>query len=126
MPASGFFEWQKLPHEKLPLFIHLTDQPLFAFAGLYEVWKGRDGTELRTYTIITTEPNDLMAPIHNRMPVILPRQLEEQWLQPGTDIDQLKAMLVPFPPEQMEAYPVSKLVNNPSNNSPEIIEPLPL
>src|SRR5690606_10699784 len=80
IPADGFFEWQKQDKNKVPMFIHMKDQSVFAFAGLWEVWHSPEGDEIRTATILTTEPNDLMANIHNRMPVILPRDAYEIWL----------------------------------------------
>jgi putative SOS response-associated peptidase YedK len=123
VPASGFFEWRKTERGKTPYFIHLKDAELFAFAGLYDVWKDAEGRELRTYTIITTIPNDLVQPIHNRMPVILHPDDEAMWLDPKmNDTKALRALLNPFPDALMEAYPVSRAVNTPANDTPALIE----
>ncbi|HEV8486039.1 MAG TPA: SOS response-associated peptidase [Blastocatellia bacterium] len=123
--ADGFYEWQKAGREKRPLLIRLkSDQP-FAFAGLYEIWTPPWGETLTTCTIITTEPNELMRPIHDRMPAILPRKLESLWLdETARDPHWLLDMLAPYPAEQMEAYPVSSLVNSVKNDSPACIEPV--
>jgi putative SOS response-associated peptidase YedK len=123
VPASGFYEWRKTERGKIPYFIHLKDAELFAFAGLYDVWKDPEGNELRTYTIITTIPNDLVQPIHNRMPVILHPDDEAMWLDPKmSDTKALRALLNPFPDALMEAYPVSRAVNTPAMNTPALIE----
>ncbi len=125
VPASGFYEWAKTPHGKQPHFIHLPDEPLFAFAGLWESWHGPDGEELRTHTILTTTPNEIMAPLHDRMPVILPREVENAWLDPSeTRTDRLLPLLRPCPAEAMAAYPVSRAVNDPRADGPELIAPL--
>ena len=126
VPADGFYEWQRQEHGKQPFYIHMRDDSPFAFAGLWEVWEGKDGTVLETCTGITTEPNELMQPIHNRMPVILDRADYARWLDPRmNDPESLKAFLRPYPPEKMTAYPVSRLVNSPSNDAPECLAPLP-
>ncbi len=128
--ADGFFEWQKIEESgrrirKQPMYIHLADGRPFAFAGLWENWNSPDGSNILSCTIITTEPNELMASIHNRMPVILPEESYTDWLQPGeTNAASLSKLLVPFPPERMNAYPVSTVVNSPANDLPEAIKPL--
>ena len=125
VPASGFYEWQQTERGKLPYFIHLKDIELFAFAGLYDVWQDAEGNELRTYTIITTTPNDLVQPIHNRMPVILHPDDEAMWIDPKmNDTAALRALLQPFPNALMEAYPVSRAVNTPAIDMPALIEPV--
>ena len=97
---------------------------MFAFAGLWETWKDKaTGLKLRTYTILTTDPNELMEPIHNRMPVILPRQDYERWLAPTDSAHLPVDLLRPFPPEEMKAWKVSSKVGNPKNNDPSSIEP---
>ena len=97
----------------------------FAFAGLWENWNSPDGSQILSGTIITTEPNSLIAPIHNRMPVILPESAYEQWLTPGeVDPQQLSPLLRPFEADKMEAYAVSRLVNNPANDKLECINPI--
>jgi putative SOS response-associated peptidase YedK len=124
VPANGFYEWKETGSGKLPYYITLPDEPLFAFAGLYDEFTNDDGELLRSYTVITTEPNELMAELHNRMPVILHPEDEEEWLDPDvTDAMQVERLLVPYPAHEMEATPVSKAVNNVRNNGPELIEP---
>ena len=105
-------------------FVLKSGQP-FGFAGLWETWKNPEGELVKSCTIITTEPNALMEPIHNRMPVMLSEEAEALWLDPMTeDPAVLKQLLVPFPPELMDSYPVSTLVNSPKNQGKEIIEPV--
>lgn len=99
-----------------------SDEP-FAFAGLWDEWKTPDGEWLRSFTIITTEPNPLMKSLHHRMPVILSRENEAGWLQ-EIDIAEAQKMLEPYPLDDLEAYPISTLVNSPRNNSAEVMEPL--
>ena len=99
----------------------MEDGSPFAFAGLWEIWK--NGTEIRSSTIITTEPNELLGEIHNRMPVIIHPEDYEMWLDPDFDEKEpLTTLLKPYPASEMEAYPVSRSVNKPSNNQPEVIE----
>ncbi len=124
VPADGFYEWKAGTNGKTPHYIHLKDNALFAFAGLYDRWKDDQGHELLTYTIITTTPNALMAGIHDRMPVILPKDAEEAWLNPDeTEPDHLTPLLVPYPAEAMVATPISKAVNNVRNDSPDLLRP---
>lgn len=124
IPADGFFEWQKGERGKVPLFIHLRDRQPFAFAGLWETWFSPEGDEVRTCTILTTTPNRLMEPIHNRMPVILPADHYDTWLLPDEQpADRLMPLLQPYDAAEMAAYPVSRFVNNPRNDTPECIEP---
>lgn len=123
--GDGFFEWQKQGAGKIPLFIHLKPERPFGFAGLYEIWTPPLGEPLVTCTIITTEPNELVKPIHDRMPVILPKDAEDFWLD--TDVEdhtRLLDLLQPYPSDEMAAYVVSKLVNSVKNDSPECIEPV--
>lgn len=123
IPTDGFFEWKKQGSSKLPMFIHMNDHHLFAFAGLWEVWYGPEGEEIRTATILTTEPNPLMSEIHNRMPVILPPDAYDLWLTPGeASTEKLKQLMKPFDAQAMAAYPVSTFVNKPMNDTPETIE----
>ncbi len=124
VPASGFFEWKREGDRKTPHFIHLPDEPLFGFAGLYDTWRDADGETVQSYTILTTEPNALMSAIHNRMPVILRREDEDEWLDPAnTEPEQLLPLLRPYPAEAMAAYPVSRLVNSPQHDTPLVLEP---
>ena len=125
--ANGFFEWQARPgsKSKVPHFIRLKSGAPFAFAGLWEHWQAADGSEVRTSTIITTEPNKLMASIHNRMPVILPPNTYTQWLDPEAQTpNRLQNLLTPYPEHEMETYPVSTLVNSPGNDRPECVIPI--
>jgi putative SOS response-associated peptidase YedK len=124
--ADGFYEWRSDGGKgKMPMYIRLEDGSPFAFAGLWELWNAPDGSQVLSTAIITTEPNPLMAKIHNRMPVILPEKAYPLWLQSGeADPKELSGLLLPYPAEEMVAYPVSKLVNNPANDLPACIEPL--
>lgn len=119
IPASGFYEWQTVGSKKQPFYIHPTNG-LFAFAGLLAAWKAPDGQTLVTTCIITTTPNEVMAPIHERMPVILEAEEYDAWLDPGNqDIEELKQMIRPCRAEGMKAYPVSPL----RSDGPECVEP---
>lgn len=125
--ADGFYEWQEIPGAKgkQPMFIHLKDRSPFAFAGLWELWHAPDASTIYSCTIITTQPNELMQPIHNRMPVILPPAAYAAWLDPAErQPDSLSPLLAPYPAGAMAAYPVSRQVNSPANDSPACIEPL--
>jgi putative SOS response-associated peptidase YedK len=124
--ADGFYEWRKLPNSntKIPTYIHLKDKKPFAFAGLWENWHSSDGSQILSTTIITTQPNELVKSIHNRMPVILPDTAYQTWLTPGeVGPETLDPLLVPYDGNLMEAYPVSRYVNNPRNDSTECIRP---
>ncbi len=125
VPASGFYEWKKEGTRKIPFYIHLKAAPLFAIAGLYDVWYDTDTTAHPTYTIVTTAANELVAPLHNRMPVILKPEDEDRWLTgdvPATS--EMKKMLGPYPAGEMEAYPVSSRVNSTDVDDERLIEPL--
>ncbi len=122
VPASGFYEWRKTDQGKQPYCIRLKDEELFAFAGLYDVWHDAEGNELSSYTVITTTPNDLVAPIHNRMPVILRQEDEDIWLDKDADSARLLELLVAYPAERMDAYPVSRAVNSPANEGAELLQ----
>jgi putative SOS response-associated peptidase YedK len=125
VPASGFFEWKNLGSTKQPMYIRPAQGTLLFFAGLFSVWKAPDGKELPTFTILTTEPNDLMRPIHARMPVILQERDFERWVdRDEKDTEALKKLLVPCPVRDLEAYPVSAMVGNARNDVPACIEPL--
>jgi putative SOS response-associated peptidase YedK len=125
--ADGFFEWRKDPGKKVkqPMYIRLHTGEPFAFAGLWEVWNSADGSQILSCTIITTEPNELVSDIHNRMPVILPREGYSAWLNPNeiqpADLDDF---LRPYPSTELAAYPVSTIVNSPGNDSPACVVPL--
>ena len=119
VPADGFYEWQK--PDKQPFYITSADGGPLAFAGLWDVWKPKD---LRTTTLITAEPNHLVAKIHDRMVVCLPQAAWDTWLDPEVGATEAAKLLVPLPSEQMRAYPVVKLVSNVKNEGPELLEPL--
>jgi putative SOS response-associated peptidase YedK len=126
IPADGFYEWKKTPGQKAktPMYIQMKDGQPFAFAGLWEDWNGPDGSNILSCTILTTQPNDLIKDIHNRMPVILPPQAYDLWLTPGeVERRQLQGLLSPYPSEEMKAHAVSRLVNNPANDEPACIVP---
>jgi len=122
VPSSGFYEW-KSPNggTKQPYRIHREDDPAFAMAGLWDVWEGEDET-ISCVTILTTEPNDLMNSIHDRMPVVLPQDVESDWL--AADPDTRKELCQPYPKDDLDAYEISTRVNNPGNDDSQVIEPL--
>jgi putative SOS response-associated peptidase YedK len=125
VPASGFFEWKKEGSKRIPFYLHLPKCPLFAFAGLYDYQVDPQGNLFGSYTIITVEPNDLIAKIHDRMPSILLPDLEDRWLSKNPlDETDLKELLVPFPPEDISMYPVSSLVNSPDADDKRVIRPM--
>jgi putative SOS response-associated peptidase YedK len=122
VPTSGFYEWKKSDGAKVPHFIRLRDGAPFAFAGLYDRWE-RGNAVIESFTILTTRPNDLMAALHDRMPVILAPTAYDRWLDPGLhDLADLEDLLQPFPSDEMEAYPVSRAVNGPRQDDPSLIE----
>lgn len=126
IPADGFYEWKVVAGSKTktPYFIHMKDRKPFAFAGLWDEWHSPDGDSIRTCTIITTEPNELMASLHNRMPVILEPKDYEQWLDPTPQTPaNLLPLIQPFSTTKMSAYAVSTLVNKPSNDLAECVVP---
>jgi putative SOS response-associated peptidase YedK len=125
--ADGFYEWARVPgqNSKIPTLIHMKDGKPFAFAGLWEDWQSPNGSQILSTTIITTKPNRLVEPIHNRMPVILPEDAYHEWLATGeVSPAKLDQLLRPYDPTKMEAYTVSRFVNNPRNDSPECIRPI--
>jgi putative SOS response-associated peptidase YedK len=125
MVADGFYEWQKANGKKQPYFIGMKDESPFAFAGLWECWKDPANGPVESCALITTDANDLVRPIHDRMPVILQRNDYAKWLDPEVeDAAELQELLVPFPAEGMKAYPASTFVNKPQNNSPECLAPI--
>ncbi len=122
LAADGFYEWQKVGGRKQPYYITLHDGGPFAFAGLWECWEGPDHSHIESCTLLTTEPNELVRPIHNRMPVLLPPDAYELWLDAGEqDPGRLLPLLRPYPAELMRAHTVSTLVNSPRNDSPDCI-----
>ena len=122
--ADGFYEWRKYGNTKTPHFIHPKSARPFGFAAIWSSTRTAMGQRVGTCAILTCAPNELMAPIHNRMPVILPKTARERWLDPSVDVAELQTLLTPFPADQMEAYAVSTLVNSPRNDAPECIAPV--
>ena len=126
IPADGFYEWKSQPgtKTKTPYFVHMKKGQPFAFAGLWDEWRAADGSQLLTCSIITTSPNALMSPIHDRMPVILQPADYGEWLDEAPRApDSLQHLIAAFPADLMEAYPVSALVNSPSNDRAELLQP---
>ena len=122
IPADGFYEWATTDVGKRPHYIHFADGRPFAFAGLWERWHRGEGEPLDTCTIITTTPNELVAGLHDRMPVILPPEIFTEWLVPEPlTSDRLRDFLAPHPAGDMETYPVRTHVNKPANDDPECI-----
>ena len=122
--ADGFYEWKREGKRKVPHCIRMKSGEPFVFAGLWDRWKSPEGEWVRSFTIITTEANALMAPVHHRMPVILGPEAYERWLDPKpVDTERVRQLLQPFDPERMEIYPVSELVNSPDNDAPELLLP---
>lgn len=114
IPATGFYEWQHIEEKKIPYYFKLKSGDLFAFAGLYDEWKNLEGYPLKTFTIITTEPNEIVAPVHNRMPVILPEKSEDIWLDNTiSDPQKLLSLLTPYKSFNMEVEKIEKLTSQP-------------
>jgi putative SOS response-associated peptidase YedK len=125
VPADGFYEWMKTGAAKQPYLVRFSDRRPFAFAGLWETWRPADGDAVESCTIITTTPNDLVSPIHDRMPAILPPSVHDEWLARGPIAEpRLEQILIPFPADEMEAFPVSTRVNTPVNDDPECVAPV--
>jgi putative SOS response-associated peptidase YedK len=125
VPADGFYEWQKLNGQKQPVRIQMEDGGPFAIAGLWERWASPDGSEIESCTLLTTEPNELLQDVHNRMPVIIAPRDFDLWLDPGAQHPgEVQHLLRSYPAGDMSYYPVSTHVNNPRNEDPLCIEPL--
>jgi len=127
LPVDNFYEWAKTPSGKQPYAIALKGDGLMALAGLWETWRSPAGERVRSFAIITTEPNEVCARLHNRMPVVLQPEAWPVWLgEEPADLTQLKALLAPYPTDQMTAWPVSARVGSVKNNDPGLIEPIVL
>lgn len=128
IPASFFYEWSKSTEPKTPYIIKMKDGSIFSFAGLFDKWYDtKTGKDLYTYTIITTTPNKLIEKIHNRMPVILTKEKEKEWLNPDmVEIDKMIDLLQTYDESKMEAYPVSKAVNKPGVDNKDLIKQVDL
>jgi len=119
VPADAFYEWKTVAGQKQPYLIRMKDEQPVAMGGLLEYWQGPAG-DVATFAILTTSPNALVAEIHNRMPIIIPVENYAEWLDPAvTDINRLHTLIGPYPEQLMEAYPVSKKVNNAANEGVE-------
>ncbi len=124
IPADGFYEWRAAGKTKQPFVVRRKDKAPFAFAGLWETWSGPNGEELDTATIVTTHANDTLAPIHERMPVIVPEHAFDLWLNTiATDAETATALIAPAPDDMLEAHPVSAAVGRTANDNPALIEP---
>lgn len=125
VPTTGFYEWMKTDAGKIPYYIHHRERRFLAYAGLYDRWRSEDGSVISSFTILTTAANELMRPIHDRMPVILREEDEREWLDKKVISNQrLAAMFSPYPSEELEAYEVPKIVWNPAVESPDLIRPV--
>ena len=122
VPADGFYEWKREGAGKRPYALRLSSREPFAMAGLWDRWKTPEGGELLSFAILTTSANRLVSSVHDRMPVILPREAEVTWLDPNQSEGALRALLVPYSGE-MDALPLSTAVNNPRNDGPELLVP---
>lgn len=123
IPVRGFYEWRKnADGTKTPFFIHLKSRELFSFAGIWDVWKDVEGVEFKSYAIITTVPNDSMAKIHTRMPVILAKEDEDTWTEPEFHEKELGALLKPYADHEMQMYTISSRVNSPKNDDEDILK----
>lgn len=125
IPLSGFFEWQATPAGKVPHWIHPVDGTLLTGAGLWEEWRPGDAEPIRSFTLLTTEANRFMQPLHERMPVVIGPEDREVWLDPDSTAEDLQPLLRSAPEELLRAHAVSTRVNRPAHDGPELIEPLP-
>ena len=126
IPADGFYEWRRDGKQRRAFYVHARDGAPLAFAGLWDVWRPRDGGEpIASCTIVTTDPNELLSSIHDRMPVVLPPAAYDAWLDPHPrPAAELASLLVPYPAGALDAYEVSSWVNTPDHEGPECIAPL--
>jgi putative SOS response-associated peptidase YedK len=124
IPADGFLEWKKEAGGKQPYLIRFRNRRPFAFAGLWEVWRGGGGEPLQSCTIITTRANALVETVHDRMPVILPPATYPRWLDPGSEHGALEKLLLPFDGDDLEAVAVSRRVSSPANDDPDCLTPV--
>ena len=122
--ADGFYEWQKIKNKKTPVYIHLKSGRPFGFAGLYNPWTSAEGETICTCCIITTSANELLEPVHDRMPVIIPRDMEDRWLDPDEQNREILLQLLrPCPSGEMEMHKVSSKINSQAYNFPDAIKP---
>ena len=124
VPTDGFYEWEKKGKVRQPWRIGPAEDGLMALAGLWERWRGPDGGIVRSYAVVTTDANDLVAPLHDRMPAVIPPEEFAEWLNPATSPGRLREMLRPYPSQRMKAHAVSRRVNDVRNDDPSCIEPV--
>ena len=123
VPMMGFYEWHTTPAEKIPHYFSMLNATVLAAAGIWDHWQGADGTEIESFAIITTEANAIMAPVHDRMPVILSPESMDAWLDPvNVDGAGLQQLLVPYPADEMAQRVISTRVNNSRNEGPELLD----
>jgi putative SOS response-associated peptidase YedK len=122
--ADGFYEWKRENGRKQPYRFTLPQEELFAMAGLWDEWKNESGEKIRSFTVITTTANELLEEVHDRMPVILPREAEKAWLSDSLSLNDALHLLRPYNANDMRTYPVSPMVNSPVNNSMELVKPM--
>lgn len=122
VPATGFYEWQKNDGGKVPFLVQLRSMEIFSFAGIWDAWKDAEGKEFKTFSIITTEANGTVRPIHHRMPVIIDESDEITWMNISSGASELRSLLKPYPDDKLEAYAVSSKVNSPQNQGKELIQ----
>jgi putative SOS response-associated peptidase YedK len=125
VPADGFYEWRRHQKSRQPFYFQLEDEASFAFAGLWDRWE-KDGISINSCAIVTTTPNELLATIHDRMPVILSAAAQDEWLQSKADPSSLQELLIPFPAAAMKSHPVSTKVNYADVEGAELVEPVEL
>ena len=126
IPVDGFYEWKEMGGTKQPFFIRLKEKEVFGFGGIYSKWKEHENDPtIYSFAIITTNPNEQMSDIHDRMPLILKKEQEQDWLEIDLKLNQIKSIIQPYDGE-LEIFPVSKYVNSPKNNSPECMEAISL
>ena len=123
VPADGFFEWRKTPEGKIPYRIALKNGRLFAFAGVWDIWQGEKGEEIKSFSILTTEANSLLNNLHNRMPIMLKKENESLWLDSNTSLETLDEILKPIPAQEITYYPVSPVVNSWKIDNLKCIQP---
>lgn len=122
VPANGFYEWKKIDNKKIPYYFRLKSNNLFAFAGIFDVWKNTNGDLIKSFSIITVPPNQTVKSIHGRMPAILPRKYEKLWLS-NTSIEKLLEILIPYPSDELEGYKINNTVNSIKNEGSDLIKP---
>ena len=125
IPADGFYEWKRSHKSRQPHYFQMLDEAPFAFAGIWDEWQ-RDGVSITSCSIITTTPNELLAAVHDRMPVILPPDAQDLWLHEGADLHELEKLFAPYPATAMKSFRVSSQVNKAQVDEQHLVEPLDL